>query len=75
MTHPFGTVLVLGAMAVVYPAAASAQTVNFCDKVKAVTVEPAVAGAHWGVSVTTLDGKPLCSLHPQRGAVIPARVQ
>lgn len=63
MTHPFGAVLVLGAMAAVSAAAATAQTVNFCDKVKAVTMEPAVAGAHWGVSVTTLDGKPLCTLN------------
>ena len=63
MTYPFGTALVLGAMAAVYPAAASAQTGSFCDKVKAVTVEPSVAGAHWGVSVTTLDGKPLCTLN------------
>jgi len=54
--------MVLGAIAFT-SAAAVAQTGSFCDKVKAVTVEPAVAGAHWGVSVTTLDGKPLCTLN------------
>ncbi len=58
MTHTFGTALVLGAMAL---ASASGQSGNFCDKVRAVTAEPAVAGAHWGVSVTTLEGKPLCT--------------
>ncbi len=63
MTLRFGTALVLSAIAATSAAGASAQSASFCDKVKAVTVEPAVAGAHWGVSVTTLDGKPLCTLN------------
>ncbi len=41
---------------------AFAQT-PFCDQVRALTVSPEVAGAHWGVMVTTLDGTQLCGLN------------
>jgi D-alanyl-D-alanine carboxypeptidase/D-alanyl-D-alanine-endopeptidase (penicillin-binding protein 4) len=34
-----------------------------CDQVKALTMDPAVAAAHWGVSVTAMDGRVLCSLN------------
>jgi D-alanyl-D-alanine carboxypeptidase/D-alanyl-D-alanine-endopeptidase (penicillin-binding protein 4) len=37
--------------------------ISLCDRVAALTREPAVAAAHWGVSVTTLDGTPLCALN------------
>ena len=36
---------------------------SWCDQIKAVTAEPAVAAAHWGFSVTTLAGSPLCELN------------
>jgi D-alanyl-D-alanine carboxypeptidase/D-alanyl-D-alanine-endopeptidase (penicillin-binding protein 4) len=38
----------------------------FCDRLKALTQDPAVAQAHWGISVTTLDGRPLCTLNPSQ---------
>ena len=40
--------------------AASGQTL--CDRITAMTAEPAVAAAHWGVSVTRLDGTHLCGV-------------
>jgi D-alanyl-D-alanine carboxypeptidase/D-alanyl-D-alanine-endopeptidase (penicillin-binding protein 4) len=43
--------------------ATAAQAQGFCDKVKALANDPAVAAAHWGVSVTALDGTVLCSLN------------
>ncbi len=43
--------------------ATAAQAQAFCDKVKALANAPAVAAAHWGVSVTALDGTVLCSLN------------
>lgn len=41
---------------------AAAQT-PFCDQLRAMTVSPEVAGAHWGVMVTTLDGTQLCGIN------------
>ncbi len=41
----------------------SAEAQTFCDKVRALTDDPAVAADHWGVSVTTLDGTALCSIN------------
>ena len=41
---------------------AAAQT-PFCDQLRAMTVSPEVAGAHWGVMVTTLDGAQLCGIN------------
>ena len=35
----------------------------FCDQVRALTGSPDVAGAHWGVAVSTLDGTQLCGLN------------
>ncbi len=32
-----------------------------CGQIKALTQDPSVASAHWGIQVTTLDGTPLCS--------------
>jgi len=37
--------------------------VGFCDKVLALTNDPTVAAAHWGVSVTTMDGALLCGIN------------
>lgn len=62
MANQYGPGWVLVALAL-SAASATAQGGGFCDKVKALTVDPPVAGAHWGVSVTTLDGKPLCSVN------------
>ncbi len=42
-------------------ASLSAQT--FCDQVTALTRDPTVAADHWGVSVTALDGTPLCAVN------------
>ena len=41
---------------------AFAQT-PFCNQVRALTVSPEVAGAHWGVMVTTLEGTQLCGIN------------
>jgi D-alanyl-D-alanine carboxypeptidase/D-alanyl-D-alanine-endopeptidase (penicillin-binding protein 4) len=41
----------------------AARAQGFCDKVKALASDPTVAAAHWGVSVTALDGTVLCSLN------------
>ena len=35
----------------------------FCTQLQALTQDPTVAAAHWGVSVTTLAGAPLCGLN------------
>jgi D-alanyl-D-alanine carboxypeptidase/D-alanyl-D-alanine-endopeptidase (penicillin-binding protein 4) len=35
----------------------------FCSQLKALTAEPTVAQAHWGLSVAALDGTPLCTLN------------
>ena len=35
----------------------------FCDQIRALVSDPAVAAAHWGVSVTTLRGLPLCQIN------------
>ena len=67
MRIQFGKSLVLGALAVSTACAgaqsAVGQSGGFCDKVKALTADPTVAAAHWGVSVTTLDGTVLCSVN------------
>ena len=62
MTVPIGRVWVLGALALTSVCAA-AQGNSFCDKVKALTADPSVAAAHWGVSVTTVDGTVLCAVN------------
>ena len=41
---------------------AAAQT-PLCNQLRALTVSPEVAGAHWGVMVTTLDGIQLCGVN------------
>ena len=43
------------------PVAAPAQ--NFCNQLRALTNDPSVAAAHWGVSVTTLEGTSLCGIN------------
>lgn len=67
MRNPIGKSLVLGALAAsTVPALGQpvvTQPGGFCDKVKALTSDPTVAAAHWGVSVTTLDGKVLCAVN------------
>ncbi len=40
-----------------------AAQMSFCDQVRALTVSPEVAGAHWGVMVTTLEGGQLCGIN------------
>jgi len=62
MAKQFGKVFVLGALAVA-TSAAVAQSDGFCDKVRAMTADPTVAQAHWGVSVTALDGTVLCAVN------------
>jgi D-alanyl-D-alanine carboxypeptidase/D-alanyl-D-alanine-endopeptidase (penicillin-binding protein 4) len=62
MRNQFAKSLVLCALAV-STASAGAQASGFCDKVKALTTDPTVAAAHWGVSVTTLDGTVLCAVN------------
>jgi D-alanyl-D-alanine carboxypeptidase/D-alanyl-D-alanine-endopeptidase (penicillin-binding protein 4) len=42
---------------------ARAQGGALCDKIAALTSDPTVAMAHWGVSVTTLDGTVLCGIN------------
>ncbi len=54
----FRALLVLSCVAV--PAAAQTP---FCNQLRAMTVSPEVAGAHWGVMVTTLDGTQLCGIN------------
>ncbi len=36
---------------------------SFCDQLRALTGEPNVASAHWGVSVITLDGISICGIN------------
>ena len=44
--------------------AAAAQTSSaWCDRIRAMAQEPAVAAAHWGFSVVAADGAALCSLN------------
>ncbi len=33
-----------------------------CDRLRAITVEPTVASAHWGISVVSADGSPVCGI-------------
>ncbi len=35
----------------------------FCDQIRTLIQDPTVAEAHWGISVTTLGGAPLCSIN------------
>ena len=35
---------------------------TLCEQIKALTLSPAVAAAHWGVAVTTLDGTLVCGI-------------
>ena len=35
----------------------------FCAQIKSLTQDPSVAEAHWGISVTTLDGTSLCAIN------------
>ena len=37
--------------------------IPFCDQLLALTQDPTVASAHWGIHVTTLAGTPLCSIN------------
>lgn len=65
MANPIGRGYLLATLALAAVSAtvsATAQS-DFCAKVTALTVDPSVASAHWGVSVTTLDGTPLCTLN------------
>ena len=39
------------------------KAVDWCDKIRGLTDDPTVAAAHWGVSVTTLDGAVLCGIN------------
>ena len=57
---PSGVIGLLGA--VLAGGSAGAQSAGFCDTVRALTHEPAVAAAHWGVSVTAMDGTVLCNI-------------
>ena len=34
-----------------------------CDKVRALTQDPTTAAAHWGISVTTIEGTALCQIN------------
>ena len=43
--------------------ATAAAQAPFCAQIKALTQDPLVAQAHWGISVTTLDGAPLCGIN------------
>ncbi len=36
---------------------------SFCDQVRGVTADPSVASAHWGISVTRLDGTIVCGIN------------
>jgi len=47
---------------VLFTAAATAQS-PLCTQIRALTQTPAVAAAHWGVSVTTLSGAPVCAVN------------
>ena len=38
-------------------------TAQSCPQVQALLQDPAVAAAHWGISVTTLTGTPLCQIN------------
>ncbi len=51
---------VLAGVSLTLPVAAQ---MPFCDQVRALTASPEVAGAHWGVMVTTLEGAPLCGIN------------
>ncbi len=54
----------LHAMFVVLPLTLPAAAQRpFCDQLRALTLGPEVAGAHWGVMVATLDGSQLCGLN------------
>ena len=45
-------------------ARSQSSTPTLQHQIEALTAEPAVARAHWGVVVTTLDGSPIVSLNP-----------
>jgi D-alanyl-D-alanine carboxypeptidase/D-alanyl-D-alanine-endopeptidase (penicillin-binding protein 4) len=68
-THPMlARVVRVLALSLLASAAAHGQTgsraeASFCARVKALTAAPPVAQAHWGISVATLDGTPLCILN------------
>src|SRR5580693_7335804 len=51
------------AASVLLVGSACAQDTALCAKIRALTQDPTVASAHWGVSVTTLDGTVLCALN------------
>ncbi len=36
---------------------------SFCTQIKSLTQDPSVAQAHWGISITTLDGTSLCAIN------------
>ena len=41
---------------------AGARGQSTCDRIKTLIAQPAVAEAHWGISVTKLDGTPICGI-------------
>ena len=50
------------AAVLVVTASAAAQP-PFCDQLRALTQDPTVAAAHWGIQVTDLKGTPVCSIN------------
>ena len=42
---------------------ASAAQAQLCPQIQALIADPSVASAHWGISVTNLDGTSLCAIH------------
>ena len=44
-------------------ALSAAAQIPFCDQVRVLATSPDVAGAHWGVMVTKLDGTQLCGIN------------
>ena len=61
---PCSRVIVLLCVVSVGSAGAQQKAPGFCDRIKTLTSDPSVAAAHWGISVTTLDGTVLCALNP-----------
>ena len=43
--------------------AAANATAQFCPAIRTLVEDPAVASAHWGISVTRLDGTSLCAIN------------
>ena len=45
------------------PAATTLMEAQLCPAIRALVEDPAVASAHWGISITTLDGASLCAIN------------